>query len=238
MNIKDFLNKEKLHHAYLIEGDRASIHAQIFYFLEELKVDTIANPDFYNLSLDSFKIDDARNLKAITNEKSFAISEDSKKIFLISANNFLLEAQNTLLKIFEEPIPNTHFFIVTPSIQIFIPTLLSRFYVIKTSSARQGLDENTKEAENFIKMPLIKRIEFLKEFLASNEDDEEENTKDSPRSRALNFLDSLETVLHDKKLSNNTLDIFEQIFKVRKYLRQPGSATKSLMESVALSIPE
>ena len=81
---------------------------------------------------------------------------------------------------------------------MFIPTLLSRFYVIKNNS-QNSLD--TKEAENFIKLPLIKRIDFLKELLASDDDEEGDivSEKNSPRTKALNFLNSLEVPLTEKE---------------------------------------
>ena len=242
------LDKNNLHHAYLIEGDKSLIIPEIFSILQDLNIKTKANPDFYNLDIDSFKIDDARNLKSMTNEKSFSDLDSAKKIFLISANSFLLEAQNSLLKVFEEPIANTHFFIVVPSTKIFIPTLLSRFYVIKSelnSTGKSPSEKNTLEVESFIKLPLSKRIDFLKELLATDEDtDAEENSTDSPRAKALKFLDGLEEALHKSYMSKTVFDIktntdfFKQIFQVRKYLRQPGSSAKSLMESVALSVPE
>lgn len=235
--ISKFIDQNHLHHAYLIEGESINIIPEIFLLLQNLNIKTTANPDFYHLELDSFKMEDARNLKSITNEKSFSGDIDSKKVFIISANSFLPEAQNSLLKVFEEPIANTHFFIITPSIQVFIPTLLSRFYVIKTEliSARQDLAE---EAEIFLKLSPLKRIEYIKEILASEKDEDDAENIDSPRAKALRFLNNLEVVLHKKVLkSSSDPKLFEHIFQVRKYLRQPGSSTKSLMESVALSVP-
>ena len=93
-------------------------------FLESLGIKTSGNPDFCHMSFDSFKIDDARDLKSVEYEKGFGVG---KKIFLISANNILLEAQNTLLKIFEEPIKNTHFFIITPNTDVLLKLLFPDF---------------------------------------------------------------------------------------------------------------
>src|SRR3989344_4999324 len=100
--IFDHLSKNSLHHAYLIEGDREKIVPEILEFLKSLGIEK-GNPDFFHIELDSFKIDDARNLKSYATEKGFSMD---KKVFLISANSFLLEAQNSLLKLFEEPIEN------------------------------------------------------------------------------------------------------------------------------------
>jgi DNA polymerase III delta prime subunit len=241
MHILESLDKNNLHHAYLIEGKKEKILPEIFKFVKDIGVEIHGNPDFMEITLDSFKIEDARNLKSQSVEKGLS---DQKKIFIISINNFLIEAQNTLLKMFEEPIENTIFFIVLPDASIILPTLLSRFYLIK-SEANSGND--LKEAEKFIQMSLPDRIFFIKELIteAKEEEDDLENVSlDSIRSKAIKFLNVLELVLHQKFLSKGIFDIgtktnfFDQIFKAREYLRQPGSSTKSLMESVALVVPK
>ena len=235
MEILNNLDRNNLHHAYLIEGAQEEIVPEIFKFMKNLKIETSGNPDFYHISVDSFKIEDARNLKSVEHEKSFSTG---KKIFLISANNFLLEAQNTLLKIFEEPIENTHFFIIIPDVNTLLKTLISRFYLIKTKT---GLKNELKAAEKFIVMPPNNRIDFIKELLVEAEEDEEIILIDSTRSRAIKFLNALETKLqHRGTLCNYTgfpCAVFAHIFKVREFLNQPGSSAKSLMESVALITP-
>src|SRR3989338_4421521 len=123
--IRKHLDKNNLHHAYLIEGQRDEIVPEVLEFIKSLGIKTAGNSDFCYITLDSFKIEDARNLKSYGAEKGVT---SGKKIFLISANNFLLEAQNSLLKIFEEPIEDTHFFVVTPDANALLRTLVSRFY--------------------------------------------------------------------------------------------------------------
>jgi hypothetical protein len=100
-------------------------------------------------------------------------------------------------------------------------------------------------------MPLQARINFLKELLAELEEEDENGVEivllNSARSKAITFLNTLESVLHRKIFIEGVVDNpkenphvmipFRQIFKVRQFLRQPGSSTKTLMESVALIIP-
>jgi len=231
MKIKEHLDKNNLHHAYLIEGIREEILPELIQFIKSLGVDTDGNGDFIHISADSFKIEDARNLKSYSAEKGFS---DSKKIFVISANSFLLEAQHSLLKMFEEPIENSHFFVVIPDADSLLKTLVSRFYFIST---QQDMIEYLKDAEKFISMPLQERINFLKELLAEDEESEEIAILNSSRSKSSKFLNALESVL-SKKIFETGVDCFEHIFKIREFLRQPGSSTKSLMESVALVIPD
>ena len=231
MNLISHLDKNNLHHAYLIEGARDEIVPAIFKFLENSGISTVGNSDCVRINLNSFRIEDARNLKSYGSQKSFSAA---KKVFIISANNFLLEAQNSLLKMFEEPIENTHFFLVVPDKNALLKTLVSRFYLI---SPTPGVGEEVEKAEKFIKLSARDRIEFLKEFLA--ESNEEELVEDSVHSKSLKFLNSLESFLHSH-MSKRHFDTnyFEQIFKVRKFLRMPGSSAKSLMESVALITPD
>ncbi len=234
-DISKYFDKNNLHHAYLIEGARAEIVPQILDLMKECGVAVTGNPDFLHITLDSFKIEDARNLKSFSVERGIS---ENKKIFIISANNFLLEAQNTLLKMFEEPIEDTHFFLIVPDANVLLPTLVSRFYFIKN----QNQGGMMVDAEKFIVMPVSKRLDFIKELLLETEDEEEAEmiVLDSARAKALKFLNSLEVVLHKKfipRVPLDRVDFFNQIFKVREFLRQPGSSTKSLMESVALTIP-
>jgi len=231
--ILEHLDKNNLHHAYLIEGAREEIIPEILKFLKTLNAKTVGNPDFVNISIDNFKIDEAFNLRAMSADKSFSAD---KKIFMVCVNNFSLDAQNVLLKMFEEPIESTIFFLVMPDINILLKTLISRFYLIST---RQDLVEEKKEAKNFINLSLQSRINFIKELLVEADEKDEEGNEiivlDSARSKALNFLNALEITLLKTIFD---IKVFEHFFKVREFLRVPGSSTKSLMESIALIIPE
>jgi hypothetical protein len=245
----DNIDKQNLHHAYLIEGEREILLPQILAFIEELGVSTVGNPDFSHIITDSFRIDDARNLRSLGVEKS---GSSGKRIFLISANNFLIEAQNTLLKIFEEPIENTHFFVLVPDKNTLIKTLFSRLYFL---SGKSKDNEDIKQIDKFIKMSLPARIEFIKGLLAETEEeaDEEIITQNSARARANSFLNSLEYLIHKNYFLNyehgrftpeeggraNKLqsNLLEHIMKVRGFLRMPGASAKNLMESVAILIP-
>jgi DNA polymerase III delta prime subunit len=217
MKLEDHFAKE-LHHAYLIEGNIESTLIELIEILKRRGIKAQGG-DLYNISLDTFKIEDARNLNNTRSEKNF--NANSKKVFIISANNFLLEAQNSLLKLFEEPIPNTHFFIITPSTSALLKTFKSRFYIIK----KKEEEIDSKDAEKFMKMSYLGRLDYVKKVL-----DEEEGA----RTKALEFLNSLEFTLSKKPLD---ADLLHHIFHVRQFLRIPGSSAKMLLESVALSVP-
>lgn len=226
--IKDHLDKNNLHHAYLIEGIRDEILPEIFSFIEILGMPVLNNPDLCQINIDNFKMDEVSLLRSMVDEKGFSTN---KKIFIISANQFSLDAEHALLKMFEEPKKDTLFFLIVPDKNHLIDTLVSRFYFIPTNLE----SKNTEEVQNFIKMSTNERISFLKDFLKNEDEDEEGVLTDSTRAKSLRFINTLETILH-KNISKN-LSCFDQIFQVRKFLRQPGSSVKSLMESLALIVP-
>lgn len=228
--LREHFKEKNLHHAYLIEGDREKVLTELLEVVESLGYKTRGNPDFYHISTDIFKIDDSRNLKLLGSSKSFS---GDRKIFIICANNFLLEAQNSLLKLFEEPGLGSHYFLITPSTSIFLPTLLSRFYII----ARADDASDRGQAEQFLKMRLEKRLDFIKELLA--EEDSEDGSTETARSKSQSLLNALEQALYLKLVHAKPIEthIFEQIFIAREFLRVPGSSTKTLMESVALTVP-
>jgi DNA polymerase III delta prime subunit len=167
---------------------------------------------------------------------------------VISANSLTLDSQNTLLKLFEEPIENTHFFLIVPDINILLKTLISRFYLIRSNERN---DTDLRSAEKFIRMATKDRLEYIKELLAEVEEEDGEGNEivvlNSTRSKALKFLNYLEASLHNELLKvataekssalQNFLGFFPHLFKVREFLRMPGSSAKSLMESVALMVP-
>jgi hypothetical protein len=234
MGILEHLDKDNLHHAYLIEGAREEIVPEILAFCENINIKTSGNPDFCHISIDNFKIDEAFDLRAMSVSKGFSAT---KKIFLVSVNSFSLDAQNVLLKMFEEPVPDTHFFVIVPDTNALLKTFVSRFFLI---SPIPGVGVGITEAEKFVAMSERDRLDFIKELLTEPEEEDEEGNEivalDSTRSKAIKFLNALESVLHNNFLKNK--DCFGYIFKVREFLRMPGSSTKSLMESVALMIPD
>jgi DNA polymerase III delta subunit len=122
MNVQQHLDKDNLHHAYLIEGERKDILSEIFSFMETLGIKTTNNPDFCEIHIDNFKMDEAILLRSMTDEKGFS---SDKKIFIISANQFSLDAEQALLKMFEEPKKDTHFFLIIPDKNALLDTLVS-----------------------------------------------------------------------------------------------------------------
>jgi len=220
------LDKEKLHHAYLLEGSRESIVPVLFDFLEsKLKFQTKGNPDFWHSEFDTCGIDEARNLKELQSRKAMG----ERKVFVVCAHSFTREAQNALLKVLEEPTQNTHFFIVTANTQTLLPTLKSRMAHVSLGSVGQDHKGNSF-VEGFLKASKPKRLELVKEII---------DAKD--KGQAIEFLNNLELALYkniDKDMTADQGRALTELQSVKKYLHDRSPSVKILLEHIALVVPQ
>ncbi len=218
MSLSVYINKEHLHHAYCIEGDREQVQSSLLNFLEQdLGFKTKANPDFLHSSYETFSIEDSRKLKQFQQEKAFG----DKKVFIISFNFITREAQNALLKIFEEPITGTHFFLITRSVHVLLPTLVSRLFVFEYKN-----DRYNKDVEEFISLHPAKRLEYVQKIITSKD-----------KFEAIRFLDSLEIVFQKKAFYKKYPQFAKELIQLKKYLFLNGSSVKLVLEHVALTFP-
>jgi DNA polymerase-3 subunit delta' len=74
--------------------------------------------------VDEFKVDDAKEVI-----KEAYIAEESEKYIVISANTYNVYAQNTLLKLLEEPPRHINFILIAKSKTSLLPTIRSRMQI-------------------------------------------------------------------------------------------------------------
>ena len=203
------------HHAYMLLATREAGERYLTGIFSELGISAIGNPDVRTIEIDVFGVDDARSLSEEAQVKAFG----AKKIFVIHASRFTDQAQNALLKTFEEPTPDTHFFIVARDEQMFLPTLLSRMQSVRLEGNREIEDE----AEKFLKMPLAKRILFARKFA-----DEKEERGVGALSQ---FLDSLLLIL---KKENVTTSVLDTVYKMRLFADDSSAMSRLIIEHLAL----
>ncbi|MBU4480276.1 hypothetical protein KKG48_02440 [Patescibacteria group bacterium] len=235
-----FGNKENLHHAYLIEGNREKVFSLVSDYLEnELQFSLKNNPDFWQGDFDTFGIDDGRKINDLQNKKSFSeknidFAGSGKQIFIIKTNFITREAQNSLLKMFEEPTADTHFFLIMNSGEVLLPTLKSRLMTIKKWAPDTHQNQN-KDAEEFLKMTVGERIKFVQKFVGDTK-------KKIPADKigAIELLNQLEKFLREKldikKMTKKEVFVFDEIIKCRNYLNDRSPSVKNLLEHMALII--
>ncbi len=230
---KIFENKN-LHHAYLLVGQPATILSEVEKIIKEkLKtVDLSSNPDYWQEKFSTFGIKESLDLRGRQNKRAFG---ELGRYFVLTIDSITVEAQNALLKTFEEPASDNHFFIIVRSEDIFLPTLKSRFEIIKNITAEVSLSETLAVplVSKFLKLEPQARLEFVqKEFIKN---------KDIGKGEVFDFLNELERVLRDKvkKISEAGKDLIfalSEIEKARNYLSNPRSSVRLILEHIALIV--
>lgn len=213
------------HHAYFFNSFKDSVVHLKDHLKNKFKINHSGNPDFYYEKFGVFSIDDSRKIKESHSTKSFG--EGSKRIFIIECDGITREAQNSLLKIFEEPNEGTHFFLVMPSLHLLLPTLRSRLFILESQGENEK--EEISQAENFLKLSKKEKVAFVDE-MAEKISDEKMTKNDAQK-----FLTSLEAVLYENGAEKNASSL-KAILKARDYMNDRSASVKQLLEYVALSL--
>jgi len=214
-----------IHHAYFIEGGSFEMVADE---LRKIGFEYKANPDFWHLETESLSIDDARTIKELQSQKPIA---GERRIFVIETFAMTIEAQNALLKVFEEPTANAIFIIIAPMANILLPTLRSRMLIIKNGVKVEPCQEgSTLTPKKFMASASAKRIEMLKPILEAKD---AEGNKRADKKAAAAFLSALRFEI------GNTTDFktLSSIDEALLYIFDRSSSVKLLLETVALSLP-
>lgn len=213
------------HHAYCIVGGDM-VHAEIISILEDKhKVKTKGNSDFFENIYENFTVDNARELKSIHDIKP--AKEDGKRYFIVSIRSITVEAQNALLKLFEEPGEYAHFFIIIPSTDLLLPTVRSRMSIIDSFDKDIQDQDSINEVKDFLGLSLKERLEFVKK-LADDISKEKRIKKD-----AISFLDNLEICIRKEKGIKSGFKCLENIEIARKYIGNRSPSLKMILEFVA-----
>jgi len=217
---------QKLFHAYVVGGDRKDARNHIEKMLLPLGLMRAGTPDYIVSEHVSFSIDNARTLRAW---QELLPESGNHKVSVIYTDFVTKEAENALLKTFEEPTPGTHIFFAVPNPHILLPTLLSRMQVImpeKTSS-----ENFSGEGKKFLASSRAERLAFVSKLVEKSEDEE---AAAEVRERTLGFINQLEAELAQDAEKNKIA--LAALLKFKKYIYISGSSARILLETLALTI--
>lgn len=232
VNIFDKLFPKDLYHSYVIEGDRDTAVKDLLSFLEARGDIETGSPDTLCQVYESFTMNDSEQIKDWHSKSGIT---EGKRICIIATKFINREAEQTLLKIIEEPRENTHFFIIIPDSSVLLPTIISRVHVIKTE---QQIDKDIiKEVLSFLSSSPKVRIDIVALIIKNNKDEENSGQL---RYYATSFVNEIENIFYQKfkkdKNDKNTIFILEELQKARGYLSTPGASVKMILEHLALVI--
>jgi DNA polymerase III subunit delta' len=150
--------------------------------------------------------------------KESYIADNKMKYIFLCGDNFRVEAQNSLLKVLEEPPKNIIFILVTISKSSILPTILSRLQVIY--NRRKKIIEEF--SLNIQKLELKDIYKYLKE-----------NQRIS-KSEAKNVLESILYSIHKQnmKLTQKELHSFSTAMKLLELNSRPLNVLTTVLLNI------
>jgi hypothetical protein len=225
---------QNLYHSYVVEGDPKTTGESLLQFLEKRGDAEKKGGDVLFQVYESFTMDDSGEIKDWHSRKGIG---KSKKICIIATKFINREAEQTLLKIIEEPTDNTHFFIVVPDASVLASTIISRVHVVKAKQSVEDNNEKQKEALAFISLSPKARIDKVAIMVKENKDEENSGQL---RFYATTFVNELENIFYQKFKKNINDEkakfVLAELQKARGYLSTSGASVKMILEHLALVI--
>lgn len=192
-------------------------HANLYLSKKDLPDLThIDRVDYVEITESKLTIDTVRNL--INQAYQQPCYKGGVKAVVVITNQILLEAQNALLKILEEPPAHTNFYFVVSDHTRLLPTLRSRFSV---GAHKDTVD--TSVAHTFMYTPLRNRLEMIAERTSA---------RDMVWQKAL--LSGLEKIGTTQTIPQRSV---KEILFIQQHINGPGSSAKMLLEHLALLLP-
>lgn len=227
MNLDKYFPKN-LYQSYIIEADVSKIFPILLdYLLKREDINEKEGDIFYKI-YDAISIDDVSTIKDWHNNKSL----NRKSRFCVLGASFInKEAEQSLLKILEEPNKGTFIFIIIPNPSVLNKTILSRVHVVKINN---NIIIDNDLIYKFINLNQKEKIIFLNKFIDENKDD---NNNSALRAKSIDFINNIISYLHISSKNNiKIMGTLEELEKNKKYLNNPGASVKMILEHIGLVI--
>ncbi len=226
--------KRMRHHAFVIEAEASKgIEVAQAWAERELKMKIQGNPDVIVLRYGLFSVEDARRVSELAAGAPFV---GEYKMLIISASRAYHEAQNALLKLFEEPPAGTYLFLILPSLGGLLPTLRSRIAVLD-SNERPPRSFITESAEIFLKANKEKRSAIIKKLTSGKDEDERREHRDE----AIAILNGIEVAAYTAMKRGGgsaAVALLSDIMVLRNYLYDRSAPVRMILEHLSLVIPK
>mgnify|MGYP003393835274 CR=1 FL=1 len=214
------------HHAHLLLAPRAQFEAEVLPRIEqELGVKAKGNPDFFVTTHETFGIDDAHTLQERATQAAVGAGP---KVFAIVTTALTRDAQNALLKLFEDAPRETFFFLIMESAGRLLPTLRSRLF---TTRVREVAAPAT-EARQFPTLSIPERMALLKSYIESEEDSRNRDVQ-----QFLSELTHIYTAVLHTAPTKEHAHVMERLLTLSRYATQTGPSRKMILEELAVILP-
>ncbi len=220
MNFDHLFTTHPIHHAHFLVGPREDIVDNLIASLEKHFGIVFGNhSDALHIRYTTMSINDTHFLREREERKAFVYP----KIFIVAFEAISFDAQQALLKLLEEPKPETYFFLVAPQ-DTLAPTLRSR---VLTVHVRRGTVISGKDI--VAKNP-AERLALVKDMTTSITN--EEKTKQD----AIDLISVLEDYVYKTEDYPRRLEALHALSSARTFLHQSGAPIKLILEYVMVSV--
>ena len=195
------------HHAFFVEGNSEECSAQgRAYAVTHLNLTDPSSPDIVFLTFGLFSVDDARRIGSL----AYQSSTSEQKVIIFYAARLFHEAQNALLKVFEEPPAGVTIILGVPSKGILLQTLRSRLMLLPDTGE---LVDKTLAAKIFLGLPKADKEKFAAKLIERSKADKDE-VKQAARGEATELIQSLITYthVHSKEEKSGAAQKEQQLF--------------------------
>lgn len=213
---------ESFAHAYVMEGDDTA-HTHLLAHLARIGVSHRGNPDVRVSMHETLGIDESRALVQQGLRHPFG---QSRSVVIVTAQAITGEAQNALLKTFEDPAAAVTFFLIVPSVETLLPTLRSRLVLLHSGVAHVE-SEHTTLAREFLRASRTERLKLLEPIL-----------KEKSLRAASELVREIERLLAPRSTEPVVREGLQAVYRAERYLGDKGSLKKVLLEQVALLVPQ
>lgn len=225
--------------AFIIESEaEKGIEMAQAWAMREFKMQMKGNPDIVVLRYGLFSVSDARSVADTAMQAPFS---GEHKIIIITASRAYHEAQNALLKLFEEPPLGVCLFLILPTLGGLLPTLRSRVDMLDPKIEPNKLVV-PEAAKQFMRASREKRSVMAKK-LASGKDEEERREH---RDQAIEIVQGIEAVAYESlhradssRTANEGLAaLLADISVLRGHLYDRSAPVRMILEHLSLVIPK
>ena len=222
------------HHAFVIEaGAEEGIEVAQAWVKKELGMKIDNNPDIVVLRFGLLPVE---NVRGVTELASGAPFVGKHKVVIITATRAYHEAQNALLKFFEEPPKGTYLFLILPSLGGLLPTLRSRVQVLD-SNERFTKPFISEAAEEFIKANQEKRSAMIKKLMSGRDEEERRGLRDEAFA-IVNGIEAAAYAACEGQTFTKYSALLSDIATLRGHLHDRSAPVKMILEHLSLVIPK
>jgi hypothetical protein len=229
------------HHAFFVTGELEDGIARSLDFVRiTYRLSVLANPNVLILRHGLLSVEDARRLRSTAD---LGPTAGTHKVLVITASRLFHEAQNALLKLFEEPPEGTILILVIPSEGMLLPTLRSRLLALPHAKGETGTPEYVY-AETFLEAAPAAREKYLSSILDRTKSEKEEE-KQAARLMALQLFEELARITYQQWIQESQADrkreLQDFLYDLARFipiLHERSGPLKLMFEHVQMVLPQ